>query len=268
MIGFLARVRKGPQAATRRAQRRAVLVGGAAVVLAYGCGLRLQAQSSSGPARSWNCWVMSGSRSALFPIAVIDPACLEHTARAWSVGSSSSPGQTVTLAWTPGAGDAPTSYFIEAGSSSGRSDLASFTTGSNTPSFTATSVPPGTYFVRVRAQNGVGMSAPSNEIVLSILSGCAGPPSSPSGLTATASGTSVTLAWHAPSGSCPATNYVIEAGSGPGLSTLANFSTGSASTTFSASGVPPGAYFVRVRSGNAAGSSAPSNEATLIVRAF
>jgi IgA peptidase M64 len=90
-------------------------------------------------------------------------------------------------------------------------------------------------------------------------------PGAPSSLTATSTGSSVTLAWSPPtSGSAPSV-YIIEAGSAPGLADLANFSTGNALTTFGASGVGAGRYYVRVRSSNAAGTSASSNEAILVV---
>ena len=81
--------------------------------------------------------------------------------RATSVGSS------VALAWSPQAGGgAPSFYVIKAGSLSGLSDLANFSTGTPVPSFQAGGVPSGTYFVRVRAGNAFGISAPSNEVVL------------------------------------------------------------------------------------------------------
>ena len=90
-------------------------------------------------------------------------------------------------------------------------------------------------------------------------------PGVPTGLTASSSGSSVTLAWIAPtSGTAPDT-YFIEAGSASGLADLANFSTGTAATTFSANNVARGTYFVRVRAGNAFGKSGPSNEAQLTV---
>jgi len=91
-----------------------------------------------------------------------------------------------------------------------------------------------------------------------------GIPSAPTGLTASAQGTSVTLQWNAPSGALP-TTYIIESGSTPDGTNLANFSTGGTATIFSASGVGAGTYYVRVRAANAIGTSPPSNEVILIV---
>jgi hypothetical protein len=59
---------------------------------------------------------------------------------------------------------------------------------------------------------------------------------------------------------------VIEAGSTPGSSNLANLNTGSTATTFSAGGVPAGTYYVRVRAARPPQSvSSPSNELVVIV---
>src|SRR5439155_1104680 len=79
-------------------------------------------------------------------------------------------GSTVTLAWVaPAVGSPPPTYVIvEAGSASGLSNLASFDTGSILPTLTATGVGPGTYFVRTRAKNACGLSAGSNEVVVTI----------------------------------------------------------------------------------------------------
>ena len=64
---------------------------------------------------------------------------------------------------------------------------------------------------------------------------------------------------------CTVLSYVIEAGSVPGTANLANFSTGSTTTSFFASGVGAGTYFVRVRALGASGIGAPSNEVALVV---
>ena len=72
---------------------------------------------------------------------------------------------TVTLRWqAPTTGGAPTAYQIEAGSAPGLADLAVVQVGTNR-SF-STPVPAGTYYVRVRAINGTGIGAPSNEVVV------------------------------------------------------------------------------------------------------
>lgn len=89
-------------------------------------------------------------------------------------------------------------------------------------------------------------------------------PGAPAGLTSQVTGNLVTLAWGAASGD--PTTYAIEAGSAPGLVDLANFATGSLATTFSAN-APNGRYYGRVLARNAAGTSPPSNEVTIVVGA-
>ena len=76
-------------------------------------------------------------------------------------------GTTVNLNWTGSAGGcAPTSYVIQAGSASGLSNIAIVDVGLQT-GLSATA-PAGTYFVRIVASNVNGLSAPSNEIVLTV----------------------------------------------------------------------------------------------------
>ena len=59
------------------------------------------------------------------------------------------------------------------------------------------------------------------------------------------------------------TSYLLEAGTGPGLSNITVLSV--TSTSFSARGVPPGVYYLRVRGVNASGVGAPSAELRLVV---
>ena len=77
-------------------------------------------------------------------------------------------GSTVTLTWSVQLGDlSPTGYVIEAGSSTGASNLASISwPGGFRRSYVATGVPAGTYFVRLRATNRSGTSLPSNEVMI------------------------------------------------------------------------------------------------------
>ena len=73
-------------------------------------------------------------------------------------------GTTVTLNWFAPPGTV-TGYVVEAGSAPGLADLAvaSVAAGSSA-SFTG--VPPGTYYVRVRARNAAGLSIVSNQITI------------------------------------------------------------------------------------------------------
>ena len=146
------------------------------------------------------------------------------------------------LSWSAPAGDgpdSPTGYVIEAGSASGLSDVAVMAVG-NQSSYQA-AVPPGTYYVRVRAINELGVGDPSAEVVLQHGAG----PGAPAALTDTGGGPIVRLSWHAPTtGELPG-SYVIEAGSAPGLADLAVLRAGSA-TSFTTT-APAGTYYVRVR---------------------
>jgi len=171
-------------------------------------------------------------------------------------------GSSMKLSWTPPTtGGAPTSYVIQAGLTPGQT-AGNAATGSTATTLSATNVAAGTYYIRVAAQNAAGVSAPSNEIVLPILV-----PGSPTALTGSVSGTSLTMSWHAPTTGAAPTAYSIEVGSATGLSDLGHASTGNLLTTFSATGVGAGTYYIRVRAQDAAGTSAPSNEIKVTVGA-
>jgi len=171
-------------------------------------------------------------------------------------------GSIVTLTWDlPSSGGAPTAYQIDVGSGPGLTNLAVLPTGPER-SLTA-SAPNGTYYVRVRARNAAGLSAPSNEIVVTVGAPCA-VPSAPAGLAFMRDGSRVTLTWSAPGGGAPPTTYVIEVGSRAGATDLVAIDTGSALPSFSAI-APPGRYFVRVKGRNVCGLGPPSNEVMIDV---
>ncbi len=90
-------------------------------------------------------------------------------------------------------------------------------------------------------------------------------PGAPTGLTTSSSGSTVFLSWTAGASGGAATGFIIEAGSSPGLANLANFNTGSTATSYLSGGVGNGTFFVRVKGANASGTSAASNESTLVV---
>jgi predicted phage tail protein len=73
-------------------------------------------------------------------------------------------GRTVNLSWQAAAG-AVDGHVLEAGSQPALSNLARVPLG-NVLSFSAADVPPGTYYVRVRAFNAAGQGPPSNELTV------------------------------------------------------------------------------------------------------
>jgi hypothetical protein len=77
-------------------------------------------------------------------------------------------GRSASLAWTlPAPSPDVTGYLLEVGSQPGAADLAAVALG-RLPAFAGSGVPPGRYFVRVRAVNANGTSAPSNEVVIDV----------------------------------------------------------------------------------------------------
>jgi len=173
---------------------------------------------------------------------------------------------TVVLNWVaPASGDAPTSYSVQAGSANGLSDLANFDTGGTYTTLAVLNVPAGSYYVRVRSNNSAGQSGPSNETLIVV--GSTLPCTTlgaPTALSSTVNGSTVVLTWVPPAG-CAPTSYIVQAGSTSGASDLANFSTGSTATTFTATNVAIGTYYVRVLSAAVGVLSAPSNEVTVTV---
>ena len=90
------------------------------------------------------------------------------------------------------------------------------------------------------------------------------PPNAPTGLSATLSGTTVTISWIAPSGGTTPQGYRLYAGTAPGLSNV-----GSASTTATGlvvPNVPDGIYYIRVVSLGPGGASAPTPDYVVNVR--
>jgi hypothetical protein len=69
----------------------------------------------------------------------------------------------------------------------------------------------------------------------------------------------VRLTWTPGSPLGTTVRFVLEAGSAPGLANLATFDVG-LPASLAVNGVPPGTYYVRVRSANVTGSGQPSNE--------
>ncbi len=168
-------------------------------------------------------------------------------------------GSTVTLGWTPGLAPTATSFIVEAGTASGLADVGTF--GVGTARTVSSTLPPGTYFTRVRGVGASGPGAASSEVIVTVPATSAAP-AAPGALTASISAGIVKLEWGAASGN--ATSYVVEAGTATGVTNVGTFSTGHLDTTFTTP-APPGTYFVRVRAANVFGHSAPSNEVAIVV---
>lgn len=166
-------------------------------------------------------------------------------------------GATVRLAWTRSAG--AQRYRLEAGTAAGLANLVNADLGDVT-AFEGL-VPRGTYFVRVRAVNTAGVSAPSNEVSVAVVTtlSCTSAPNTPTGFSGVTGGQFVSLSW-LPSPS--AASYVLDVGLSSGT-TAASTPLGNV-TQFQAA-APAGAYFVRVRAVNACGSSGASSEVPLVL---
>jgi predicted phage tail protein len=205
-----------------------------------------------------------GGTTRIGPATVADGIPDPPSGLTFSV-STFSGSASVFLSWrAPTTTPAPVSYLIEAGSAAGLSDVAAIQTV-NAQTYFSTSVSGGgTFYVRVRSVGTGGASGPSNEVVITLLDPRL--PGAPCCLTVSAAGQTVTLTWFGPFGGNPPTTFVIQASSrAGGPSDLANFATGNTLTRFTASGVAPGTYFLRVLAANSAGVGPPSPEASLIV---
>jgi predicted phage tail protein len=176
--------------------------------------------------------------------------------------NATSTGPNVRLAWlAPHFGPTASSYIIEAGTAPGRADLGQIHTNSPATSLLVPSVSPGKYYVRVRTVTPQGISMPSAEAIVPVNAACSSAPARPT-VQIFVSGATATIAW---SRAPMATGYVLEAGARSGMTDVARFSTGTAATSFIATNVPPGRYFVRIRATNDCGTSSHSNEVAVVI---
>lgn len=172
-------------------------------------------------------------------------------------------GRSVFMTWTaPSTGGTPTGYVLEAGSRSGAADLAAIPLSAAT-SFSASGVPDGVFWLRVRAANASGSGPASSDIgvVMRPQGGCVGLPLAVTFDPAIVSGGNVMLSWSAPPpGAGPSvTSYVLSAGSASGLADITVFDTGNTARSLGAV-APPGVYFLRAAARNACGVGEASNE--------
>jgi len=124
-------------------------------------------------------------------------------------------GPQVTLTWSgvPGA----LGYRLAIGIAPGTEAYAQVVGPVTSVSFTSPFV--GTGYVRVQAFDATGLSAASNEVVLTVTT-LTPPPAAPINLQAFVSGYSVTLGWAAGAGGGPPLGVILEAGTAPGAANL------------------------------------------------
>jgi hypothetical protein len=124
-------------------------------------------------------------------------------------------------------------------------------------------VPPGTYFVRVRGVNAAGAGQASTELVLRMAPGGIVVPDAPSTIEPLEIAGKLTLTWTSPEFGPRPTSYLLEVGTAAGLSNIAAIPvTGNA---FLFDGVPPGIYFVRLRSRVGTVTGPPSDDELMVV---
>jgi hypothetical protein len=159
----------------------------------------------------------------------------------------------ILLTWSPGPGGSPTSYTVYAGTSPGASNLAVAPMGLGTS--ISANAPAGTLvYVRVVAANAAGQ-ATSNEVDFTLA-----PPAAPTMSPATVDNGNVTLRWTAVGNAASYTVLARFEGSPVIIASLPV--AGGTTVTVPA---PRGRYLVTVVANNGQGTSAESNQITVVV---
>jgi fibronectin type 3 domain-containing protein len=162
------------------------------------------------------------------------------------------------LSWSAVSGAA--SYNVYQGATSGGEGSTPVATGITATNFNVTGLANGsTYYFIVAAVNASGVGSFSTE-ASATPSASYGIPIAPTGLTAAAADSEVTLSWSEVPGASTYNVYQGNASGGEGSTPIATAVTG---TTFTATGLTDGtAYYFKVAAVNSYGTSPFSNEAT------
>ena len=161
-------------------------------------------------------------------------------------------GSDVVFTWSaPVAGGAASAYVLQAGTPFNLSNLATVNVG-NVLTYSVPNVvgllPPGTYFARLVAVNGTGAGDASDEAVFTL----GNFPGVPTPNDPVIDGNAVTLSWNPPAGGLPVTSYRIE-GQHNDFRALGPAATVDSNTTsYTATGLPNGSFYWRVRAFNGA----------------
>jgi 5-hydroxyisourate hydrolase-like protein (transthyretin family) len=167
----------------------------------------------------------------------------------------------LSIAWTPASfGPPATSFRLEAGLTSG-STAVTFPTAAT--SLTLPGVPPGTFFIRVRAINASGLGGTSQEVTLNVDAAGNMRPTTPVSLVAWTTGSKLSVTWANGSLGPNPTSYVLEVLAASGGAPIVTLPVTNRHFLFN--GVPPGFYFLRVRSRAATQVSLPTTEVMINV---
>jgi hypothetical protein len=203
-------------------------------------------------------------RPAAYAMGAYERPCVPSAPEPPQNLSGSHTSTDISLQWfapPSGCSAPPSTYILEIGSTTGATDLANSPVGAVTAlTIPATDVPAGSYYFRVRAQNALGTSAPSNEIVILY-----SPPGRPTALILSKTLLTLTLRWTAPTIGGSPTGYLLEIGSAPGLTDRGSFPLPVSPTALTDRLPARGTYFMRIRAQNAYGTSPPTNEVRLVV---
>jgi hypothetical protein len=202
--------------------------------------------------------LIKAALAAALVVAVATSASAQVPGAPIGVSGQVNPNNSVTLSWAaPNGGAQVINYAVDAGTTSGSSNLAANVLVGNVLSVTGPPLPAGSYFVRVRAVGQFGPGPVSTEVSFTI--GAVAVPGPPTNLVASVSGTTLTLTWGAPASGGAPLAYLIDAGTGPGGSNIAA-GVNVGNILGASAGVPVGQYFIRVRAVNGLGAGLPSNE--------
>ncbi len=166
-------------------------------------------------------------------------------------------GNQIAVSWqAPAQGVPIATYIVRAGTGPGLSNVYDGAVGSGTT--VSSPIANGTYYIRVLAQNAAGVGPATADVVATV----GVPPAAPQNAVASAAGSVVTLSW-TPSAGGTVSTYIVQAGTAPGASNVFNGAVGTATTVSGAVGA--GTYYLRVLAQGPGGTSAASNEASVVV---
>ena len=173
-------------------------------------------------------------------------------------------GIQINLSWTASTDNVGvTGYLVERCLGAGCSTFAQIATPTTT-TYSDTGLGAGSYSYRVRATDAAGNLSPYSNVATGVIPD-AQPPTAPSGLTATVSGSQINLSWTASTDNVGVTGYLVERCQGASCTTFTQIATPTA-TTYSDTSLVVGSYSYRVRATDAAGNlSSYSNVATGVI---